>query len=152
MSAPRPMAFTCHEFVSGVVASWLAFLGLLALGLTLMAIIAGDITWAAVYLMVGIPIGAVVAAIVALLGAPAVWYIGRALADVPQRGIHLAVYAALGAVLGTSVVTISALTTAGDIGAALASPHAVYVIAACTIALMSGWAWGSRRSPRISAG
>lgn len=150
MSAGQPMAFTRHEFISGLVATWLVFLGLLALGLTLMAIIAGDLTWAALYLMFGIPIGAIVAAFAALIASPAVWWVARALADVPQRGVHLAVYAALGAVFGTAVVGISVIAFSGDFATTFASPHAVYIIASCSIALMAGWAWGSRRTPLIA--
>lgn len=150
MSGGQPMAFTCHEFVSGIVATWLAFLGLLALGLTLMAVVAGDLTWAPLYLMFGVPIGAVVAAIVALIASPAVWWVARRLADVPQRGVHLAVYAVLGAALGTAVIEISVIAFSGDFATTFASPHAAYVIASCSVALMAGWAWGSRRTPLVA--
>lgn len=156
-SAEEPMAFTPGELWLGAGFAWCAFMILLGGGFLIamvvemvlsrtgpeaayfdidFALTMNVLIFAAVLLVAG-AVGLVAAAVGALVA----WAIGRGLRRVRPMYVHLLVYAALGAAVGTLAVWIMSL----DEGAFwTAGPYTWIIVVAATLAVPSGW-WLSAR-------
>lgn len=150
----EPMAFTGKEFARGAFAAWLTFMVLLLSTLIVTAILESGEPWGSplsmifVYLVYGIPIGALVSAVVALLMSPVAWAIGRGLRRQPRLLMHLAAYLLLGAAIGLLLVFGSAVVSRGDVGELLSNWFPWFAAAACAVSVAAGWAWTVRQAVR----
>lgn len=146
-----PMDFTRHEFWRGVWASWCIFLLSMTVALITVGLVESGPPFGppgssiAVLLIYGVPIGGVISLVVMLLGAPLAWGLGRLLAKTESVAVHLLVYAALGVVVGASVIVIPQLLNGSD-GLVLATPFALAIMSVCAVSVAGGWAWIFARS------
>ena len=164
------MAFTGEELARGGVFTWLVFLALVALVIvvpelasTLAAgwagILAGDdagAIWSSriaelfgglQYLLMALVICGLVAAIVALAITPLAGLVGRGLARVRRRAIHLCAYFGLGAVVGGAIALgIGALTRFWY------PPFLVATTIITAVATATGWWLTARAALRADAG
>src|SRR5690606_5958645 len=76
-----------------------------------------------------------------LAAAPAAWAIGRWLSRTPHLGVHIAVYAVFGMLLGWAVLAVGVLTTGGDFTSMMSSPLSWLTAAICALAVVIGWGW-----------
>lgn len=143
----RPMAFTRGEFRLGAFAAWVAFMILLVVALIVTAVQQSGLPWGppssmiALYLMFGVPIGGAVSAVVTLASAPVARVLARRLAGTRRISVHVAAYAAFGALLGFAVLGVVALPTGVDFVYIFSTPFAWLVATLCAFAVVGGWAW-----------
>lgn len=133
----EPMAFTRTEFLRGALSAWLWFL---LLDLSVYGIIFFP-TGAAVAAMFAVPwsAGAVV-----IFAFPA-WLLGRALRRRAHVGVHVAAFAALGAVIGVITTATYLFVAAGRPEIAFFdSPFWLVNTAASAVAVALGWRRGAR--------
>ncbi|MDP3950738.1 hypothetical protein [Microbacterium sp.] len=148
------MAFSRWQFWRGVVAAWVVFMMLLALFLTFTAVVQSGPPWGSpystvvIYLMYGIPVGGITAAVIAVVAAPAAWAVARGLSSTRRIGLHLGAYLTLGAVLGLSVPVVSTLIGRGDLVHAFEVGYPWYAAAGCAVSITAGWSWTVWRSVR----
>lgn len=152
-----PMAFTRREFWRGVRASWCIFMIELTAVLIGMGIVQSGLPWGpplsmvTLYLVVGLPVGGAVSAVVAALSSPLAWYLGRRLATTRTIAVHLAAFALLGALIGTVLIgTIALLSGAAATRYVFGWPFSGVVVGVCVAAVVGGWAWTAWRSHRES--
>lgn len=153
-SKSEPMSFTRAEFRRGAVAAWCAFMILLSVVLIVVAIQQSGLPWGpplatiTLYLMFGLPVGGVIAAVITVVASPAAWVIGRALRRTRRVAVHLVAYVAFGAALGGTTLLLSVLIASGDLHYALTSPIAWLTPLMCALAVAGGWTWALRRIDR----
>lgn len=155
----EPMAATREEIFRGACAAWLAFVVLMLVVLTGWSI-AGELAAQALgvgsgsslgllpfVLGVALVVGGGVAFVVMLVALPTVWFIARRMRRVRRVGWHLAVYGALGALVGVLAVIVLALTSGGATpGETLSSWIGAVIVGSTTVSTLSGWWWGARRA------
>lgn len=142
------MDFTRREFWRGAWASWGIFMISLTIALTVAGLLQADasaVGLAMIFLIYGLPIGAVVSLLAMLIGSPIAWVIGRLLRRAESITAHVTSYAALGGFIGAAVLAIAPLGDPRESLAAKAS-LALVVIAVCAVSVAGGWAWTFIRS------
>lgn len=150
----RPMAFTRREFWRGVRATWVSAMILLVIFLTISALLSWTPSWGSLLgqvfmvLMYGVPVGAIVTAIVALAASPLAWALGRQLARTARIAVHVASFAALGALVGMLVYVAYLAIMNVRVVPEFASPTLWVLSAGCSLAVCSGWSWTVRKSIR----
>lgn len=150
-SPSEPMAFTRAEFWRGALAAWCTFMILLSLTLIVTGVAQSGLPWdpplsmIALYLMFGLPIGGLIAAVVTVTASPVAWVVSRALRRTRSVVVHLLTYAAFGAALGFAVLMLGVLVTSGDPGYAFTSPTAWLTPLMCALAVAGGCGWAARR-------
>ena len=154
VSSRRCFEFTRREFWRGAWAAWAIFMGILVIALVVVAVAQSSPLWGpplasiALYLIYGVPIGGIIACLAMLAGSPAAWGLGRLLARTDRILIHVASYAALGAVVGTAVTAIAAMLSGTFEIAVIAQPFTTMVMGACAISVAGGWLWSFRQANR----
>lgn len=156
-----PMDFTWRDLVFGAFLAWATFM-ILLLGFFLVGMIAAPIQrfvadapqhlgydlGMGLYAvaMAGL-LGGVVSILATVIGTPLVWLIGSALRQVRAIGVHLAVYALLGAIVGLIALGFLGWWR-GDL--LIAQPFGVYLVIASAIAVPAGWRWAMRRARKVA--
>lgn len=141
------MHFTRREFWRGAWSAWAIFMIILTGALIAIGIVQSGYPWGSafssvlLFLVYGIPIGAVVSLLVMLAGSPLAWGLGRLLAATDHVVAHLLAFAVLGGGLGAAVVGTTILGHPP-------APVAAVVIAACALSVAGGWSWTFWRSRR----
>lgn len=165
----RPMAFTGEELARGGILTWLVFLALVALVIVVpelastfaagwAGIWSGDDAGAILssriaelvgelqYLLMALVICGMIAGLVALAITPLAGLVGRGLARVRHRAIHLCAYFGLGAVVGGVIALgIGALTGFWY------PPLLTATTATTAVATATGWWLTSRKALRDDA-
>ncbi|WEK59897.1 MAG: hypothetical protein P0Y60_11100 [Candidatus Microbacterium colombiense] len=145
------MRFTRRDFWRGAWTAWLIFMAFLVVYLIAMGLMQSGPPWGdaytsvVVFLVYGIPLGAVVSILVMLAGSPLAWVLGRLLANTHRVTLHVLAYAGLGAGAGTAVILIANVARAHP---QISWHFAGAVIAACALSVVGGWAWSVRQSRR----
>ena len=150
-TAAAPMAFTGREFARGAFGAWVIFMVLLFAAL----VISGfadrpDSPFSLIFvlLLYGIPIGAIVSAVVTLVCSPVAWFIGRALRRQQQLPMHIAAYLLLGATIGVLVIAGSVQINQGDVPDTFSTGSPWIVAAICAVSVAGGWGYTVRRAVR----
>lgn len=159
----EPAAFTRRDVTRGGFAAWLAFLVLMLGALAIQAVVTDltyrpspgvargtSLTILPVVLCYALVIGGAASFVVMIVGLPIAALIGRRLRRQSRVGVHIAVYAAVGGLIGTaSVAVFDGLTPYGE--SALATPLLPVTIMICASAVALGWAYAWRRALRDDA-
>lgn len=155
-TASEPMAFTVDEFLLGVVAAWLWFNGVFAVGLAVSAGVTFSSSWGpwwagpGIVLLYGVPVAIVASGVVTLLLCAAGWGLGRLLRHRGSMLLHVASFTLLGAAIGALVVGVGALLL--DAPAGVTSWLGGLLIGCSAVAVPLGWGTTVRRSRRIESG
>ncbi|MCC4907219.1 hypothetical protein [Microbacterium sp. cx-59] len=158
-NAPQPlMAFTWRDVWRGAWAAWGVFM-LIVVGLLVAVTIVNPPsgTYASlemlafVFYIVG---SAIVSAIVTVIMAPIARAIEQRLRYVASPGIHVAAFAALGAIVGVGfVVAVLAWSAQSGVFTGLENPVAAFVaVAIVAFSTSAGWAYGYGRARRARVG
>lgn len=153
------MAFTKRELWSGTAWAWGAFVVLLLATLALASIVGDNIAgtrpdtastgWAylPVVLFYALLIGGGISFVVMVVLSPVIWLIGRLLRRTGAIGVHLGVYAALGATLG--MVSVGVVAGGNyDPASFFWSPLLPITVAITTTSVIFGWLRASRHARR----
>jgi len=126
----EPMAFTGREFFRGAVAAWIRAMILTTFAWTMCT--------GGLGIIFATPIVVVAASAATVLFAVLAWALGRALRRVRRIGIHLLLFAVLGALIGGATTAGYSLSTAGMLGGV--TPLLYVVNAICGAAAVAlGW-------------
>lgn len=153
----EPMAFTRSEFWRGALSAWCVFVVLLTAALILLAVVQSSPSWGpplsmiAVYLMFGVPVGSIVAAIVTVVAAPGAWLLGRGLVRCRRIPLHVAAYFAFGFVIGFLVLLVTTMSSGTEPLYALSHPDAWGMPVLGGLAVTGGWVWNLLRIRRYEA-
>lgn len=148
------MAFTGKEFARGAFAAWVVFMVLLFSTLVVAGVLESGEPWGpplsviTLYLIYGIPIGALVSAVVTFVMSPVAWAIGRGLRRQPRLPAHVAAYLLLGSAIGVLLVFGSAVVSRGDVGSLVTNWFPWFAATACAVSVAAGWGWTVRRAVR----
>ncbi len=159
--APSPRwDFTRGELARGGLVAWFTFVLLMVAAITVMAILADAFygwSWAPnvwgllIVLPIALVFGGAVSFVVMLAGLPIAWLLGRMLRHVRPVGVHVAVFAALGAVVGAAVAVVMGATSYGGPVSVLTGAYGVVLVALCAASVAVGW-WRASREARWSRG
>ncbi|MFE6733494.1 hypothetical protein [Microbacterium sp. NPDC057650] len=135
------MGFTFAEFLRGMWAAWGLFLAILVACLIVLPVLFGAGGGALVIVGYGLLFGGGISLAAMAVFSPVAWVLGWCLRRVRPRGVHLACFAGLGAVIG---LVVSAIFAGGPAPGAAVLSLAFAVAAAISVTF--GWRHASKRA------